>query len=348
MTNTELTIPEGSGISAILSEDQSDLIALISRIEESARGQAALLSPDSKKGRDGLKSIAYKVSQTKAELDRRGKALNEDAQRQITIVNAARKTATEKLDELRDEIKAPALKWEETEKTRVDAIETRLSELSDLDRANSLTTSDELAAIIDQITGIETGDDWDEYRERAISAKAEALAKYGRDLEAAKLREHQEAELARLRAEKAERDRVEQERIAYEQAEAARIAAEKAEAERQERARIEHEQEMARALQQERDRAAREKKEAEMRHEAELKAAQLARERAAQVERDRIEAEKQAAAEARAKREADSKHREKIRTDIADALRTMSGAASPDQIAQALLDGKIPHTVVTL
>ncbi|MDE3791724.1 hypothetical protein I7G86_13885 [Sinorhizobium meliloti] len=71
-------------------------------------------------------------------------------------------------------------------------------------------------------------------------------------------------------------------------------------------------------------------------------------EEAAQAERDRIALERKAEEDARAKREADAAHRAKIATDIADALRTMSGRATPEAIAEALIEGKIPHCTVRM
>lgn len=71
-------------------------------------------------------------------------------------------------------------------------------------------------------------------------------------------------------------------------------------------------------------------------------------EAAAKAERDKIEAERKAEEEARAKREADAAHRAKIAKDIADALRTMSGRATPEAIAEALMNGEIPHCTVEM
>lgn len=76
--------------------------------------------------------------------------------------------------------------------------------------------------------------------------------------------------------------------------------------------------------------------------------AKAAEERAAQAERNRIAEEKRRSDEARAKREADEKHRAKIHADIVEALTAMRGNAAPEQIADALMAGKIPHTEVRI
>jgi hypothetical protein len=92
----------------------------------------------------------------------------------------------------------------------------------------------------------------------------------------------------------------------------------------------------------------RQAEEAAAQHKRDLEAAALREADAAQRERDRIAAEREAEAAARAKREADQAHRAKIAADIADALRTMSGRATPEAIAEALMTGAIPHVTVNM
>lgn len=67
-------------------------------------------------------------------------------------------------------------------------------------------------------------------------------------------------------------------------------------------------------------------------------------EQAAQRERDRIAAEKKAEDDARAEREADKAHRARVLKDIAEAL----APVPREQIAAALMDGRIPHVKVNL
>lgn len=198
-----------------------------------------------------------------------------------------------------------------------------------------------------------------------LRAEAEARAEADR-----KRAEAEAAEAARIAAEKAEAER--QARVEREKQEAAARAAAEAEA----RAKAEAERLVAeakaaadRAAQEAAEREAallrkieedrlREEKarqdaeaariEAETRHAREMAEAAAAQERAAQAERDRVAALAKAQADARAKREADAAHRAKIKADIAAALATMAGAATPDAIADALMAGKIPHVVVVM
>ena len=53
-------------------------------------------------------------------------------------------------------------------------------------------------------------------------------------------------------------------------------------------------------------------------------------------------------ADARAKRQADVAHRAKIASDIAEALRAYAGITTPELIAEALIEGRIPHCKVSM
>lgn len=202
-------------------------------------------------------------------------------------------------------------------------------------------------------------------REEAARAAAQAEADRlsAEQAERDRILAEQQAETARILAEQQARmdaqaaeieamRKAEQDRIAAaaeaERQRIAKIAADEAEKARQAEIEAEKAAAVKRAEEQAAAQAAQEKKDAEERHAAELAAAKLREEQAAQAERDRIAAEKKAADDARAKREADEQHRAKIHADIAAALATMAGAATPEAIATALMDGKIPHTTVQM
>jgi len=364
-TSTALALPEPTDLAALF-KSENGLNGLLDKLESTVKAEAEKLDASTRKGRDGLTSLAYKVSQSKAEMDRQGLALTEKARAEIAAVNAGRKAAKERLDALRDETKKPVTEWEAKEAARVDAHKTALKTF-DLDRA---TAQDAPSAIIDVIASIEAltllGPSWEEFEEFAAAKSEAALAKYRADLAAAEKRVADEQELAKLRAEAAERARrdaedAERKAEADRQAERERLAADAAERAEQERAAA-VEREAQRQAQAERDReeaariaaeaakaeAERAAKEAEERHARELAEAKAREERAAQAERDRIAAEQRAKDEARAKREADHAHRERIRGDIIKALESMRGAATPGDIADALMGGKIPHVEVTI
>ena len=373
--STELALPQPASL-AVLFKTENGINPLLDELEAKARAEANGLTVATKKGRDALVSLAFKVSKSKAELDRQGKALTEQQRTEINAVNASRKVASDRLDALRDEIRAPVTEWEATEEARVQSLKDRLAAI-DADRVDITYSSELIQSVHDEIAALAIGPDWAEYRDIAEAKQSAALSKLAGYLTAAKDREAQAAELAKLRAEadaraEADRARAEQEaaqaeaeradaeakRVAIEQAERARLASEKAEADRiaAEKAEVERQAQVERdklaaaeaATIEAEQRAAKERAEADARHQKELADAKAREEAAAQRERDRIANEAKAEADARAKREADQAHRSKIKGDISRALAALAGASTPDDIADALMAGKIPHCEVKL
>jgi len=86
------------------------------------RAEAMAVVPDvtTTKGRDLIKSTAYKVSRSKTTIDDAGKELVSDLKKQSGIIDAARKTARDTLDALRDEVRKPLDDWE-AEQARIAA-----------------------------------------------------------------------------------------------------------------------------------------------------------------------------------------------------------------------------------
>jgi colicin import membrane protein len=207
------------------------------------------------KGLKECASLAYKVSRTKTWLDDIGKDVAEDARKLVDSVNVTRRTIRETLDALRDEIRRPVAEAEEREKTRVKGHEEALRRIREAGEVQCATSA-ECATQIARLETVETGEDWEEFRDKAISWKVQAIEKLQalRDLlKESEERARREAEEAKLRAEK---ERVErEERIRRE-------AAEQATREAEEKARLERE-ETERKAREERERAEREKQEAE-------------------------------------------------------------------------------------
>lgn len=404
---TALTIPAGVDLAKMF-RVENGIDPLIAMIEAEVRSHV----PDvtTKRGRDAIASLAYKVSRSKTALDEAGKALNEDARRQIDVVDASRRRVRQSLDALRDEARKPLDDWEAAEELRLNDLKSRLRAL-DAGRADATSTAAHIAEVLAEIEAIGLGEDWQEYQSDAALAKDKALTELRRNLEIATRREEEQAELARLQAEAAAREEEDRRRREAEEV-AARLRDRAARArtyieqighgliggqlqgfgvliyeletklpplvddlgehaadlhrlrletlsnvrgamERQrvaDEARAEEERKAAseRAALEAAEVAARKQAEDEERHRRELAEAKRREEEAAQRERDRIAAERKAEADARAKREADAAHRARIAADIADALRTMAGRATPEAIAEALIAGKIPHCIVRM
>ncbi|MBL4768111.1 MAG: hypothetical protein JKY94_10415 [Rhodobacteraceae bacterium] len=351
--STALALPEKATLAAMF-KAENGLDPLMSEFEEAALAEAEGLSVDTKKGRDEIISVAFKASKSKAEMARQAKALTETQRAEIAAVVAGMKTVNTRMDALRDKIRKPVDDWEAAKEAETERLKDRLSEL-DAGRADAFCSTEQISVVIASIEAVEMGEDWGDYLPVAEIAKAKALHALRANLVSAQDRENKDAELIRLRAEsaeraeadrkaQAERDRlaaietakVEEERVAKRKAERA-AQAERDRVESANRARTEAE-----------EKAALDKLETAARHKRELEESRAREEAAAQAERDRLADERKAEANARAKREADREHLSKIRSDISGALAAMAGAASPDQITEALMSGKIPHCEVKL
>ena len=340
---SELTTIEAktTDLVALFKSGADQIDPLLSRIEAEVRAHA----PDTttNKGREAIASLAYKVSRSKTALDGAGKSLTDEARKEISAVDAARKKIRDRLDALRDEARAPLDAWEAAEAARKARIDAAMASM----RNHGMTgenTSSEIRDAANELRAVPVDETFAEFQTQAEELREATLQGLRSLYAAAKAREDQQAELEALRAEKmareaaeeaarAERDRVEAERQAEElAAQRAREveAARKADAERIEREKAEA---VAKAAAQ-----------AEERHAREMADAKQREEQAAQRERDRIAAEAEREAAARAKREADLKHRARIKAAIVAALDSADG----ERIADALMNGAIPHCKVEI
>jgi peptidoglycan DL-endopeptidase RipA len=322
-----------------------------------------------KKGRDAIASMAYKVSQSKAYLDKTGKELVDKLKEQPKLVDATRKHVRDYLDALRDEVRKPLTDWEEAEESRIEQHKQRIAyfelrlECADLD-------AKELQDNIDNITAMVVNESFEEFELEATRAKEKALAALNAALVKRQAYEAEQAELARLRQEAIERDQRErEERIAREAAEAERLKAELAA--QAERERVEAE------LRAEREEVARreaaaiaevERKERESlqaaidakresdRKEIELKlAAETAKrealeaeqraERAAQAERDKIAAEQAKEAAELTAREKDKAHKKTINNAAVAAFTDNGMTEECAKLAVTLIAKKVIPSV---
>ncbi|HCF2628575.1 hypothetical protein [Pseudomonas aeruginosa] len=289
-----------------------------------------------RKGRDAIASIAYKVARSKTALDNVGKELVAELKEVPKKIDAERKRMRDLLDSWQAEVRSPLTEWEEAEAARVarhqgeiDKINLRL-ECRDLD-------SIELKANIAWLEGLAISEAWEEFEAEAARAKDKALIALREALVAREKFEAEQAELERLRAEAAAREQKErEERIAREAAEQAR---------RQEEAKA----------QAERDAAVRREAEAQAaaeRRELELKIAAERAEREAIEAKQRAERKRQADEQARiereaAAREADKAHKKAINNK---ALAALIAGGMPEECAKQAItliaQRKVPHITI--
>jgi hypothetical protein len=180
------------------------------------------------KGRDAIKSLAYKITRTKTAIDAAGKELNDEARQRINAVDAERRAVREHLDGLAKKVRQPLTEWEEAEKAReaeVDRIITMLRSSRFVEQSETSDSIRERGTIIHNIAI-----DPDVFQDRADEAereKKDTVAHLLAAMEQAIKAEKAAEELERLRKAEAERQAAEQAKREAEEAEARRIEEEK-------------------------------------------------------------------------------------------------------------------------
>lgn len=363
---TALAVLPAAALPTILANDKNDILGKLA-------AKVAAFRPDisTAKGRDEMRSLAYEIAKAKTSLVKIGKGLTEEWRASTKAVNAECDTIEERLNELRDKVRAPLTAWENAEKDRVAAHETALAEVIAWATVPGDWAPYQIAHHLEVIASHpHQSRDWQEFTERATAAMEAAYEATRRAHAVALKREAEAVELARLREAEAkrERERQEQERIAREAriaAEAAQKAKREAEAKAAEEAAAAERRAQAErdaAAKRERDaadalaRAEREKAAAEQR--AVEAAAKAERDRAAAVEAERRRIEDQVAAQRKADelRAANIAHRSSINREILAAIvlamsDAHSGTAAEAEaigktIVAAIANGKVPHVKV--
>ena len=176
-TGTELALPNKSTFDLMMRQS-GGLDDMLKRIEDEARSHAPDLS--TKKGRDAIASLAYKIAKSKTALDEAGKALNEDARAQINAVDAERRKVRDRLDKLKDEIRAPLTAWEAEEAARIERHKANLDRIRNAAPAEN--TASAFRVLISTVEGYEIGDKWQEFIVDAAKAKDETLARLRADI----------------------------------------------------------------------------------------------------------------------------------------------------------------------
>ena len=281
---SDLMVVENVNPVAVFSSGGLDEV--LQKIASEARSVVPDVSSD--RGRKQIASVAYKIARSKTHLDDLGKRLVADQKAAIKLIDNERKRMRDSLDALKDEVRAPLTEYEAAEAARVAEIEARVVWFDQvLVGAESLPSFD-IESLIAQVESVELSEEaFPGFLASAGVKKDAALAFLRHCHTVAAKAEEERAELDRLRAEAAERDRLDRDRRVAEEAEAkakAEAAASVAAAER-------------RAAQAEVDAAA-----------------------AAQRERDRVAAAEKAEADALAARLADREHRGAINREIVDFL----------------------------
>jgi len=310
-----------------------------------------------KKGREAIASLAYKVAQVKSAVDKIGKDLKDEQKKIPDLIDSARSYAKETLQAWQDECRKPLTDWEIAEEKRNADIKTDLAEIVGAGtQTKEQWDSLPVDAMRDRLKEVEAQpmdkSYWHEFLEEAVYEQKRAIETMRSAIERRVKHDAEQAELAELRRKNAEReeaDRIERmkkeqgerdERLRQEAAEQARLAAEaKAETERQAEAdRIAKERAEANQKLVDAENAARVEREAAALREAEhLRALERAKQEAAETEA-RIKREQEAAKQREAaelvRREANKKHAAKIHNE---ALADLVKGGIPEEYARQVV-----------
>ncbi|WP_449540969.1 hypothetical protein [Enterobacter ludwigii] len=305
------------------------------------------------KGRARIASLAAQVSRSKTAVEKPGRDYLKRLKEQPKVVEAELRRFVTECDQLRDEVRRPLTEWEDAEKARTEALQQRLVDLRSLadviDAAGNYLPSADIQSRIQEAKSVVLDDSWQERTAEAGVAKDSTIQQLEASLAVAQKREHEAAELERLRKEAEGKARLEREEaIRREAAEQAKRDAEaKAQAEIDAAARREAEAKAAT------ERAEREKIEAQQKAEREAKAAAekaeqekneaIAAERRRQEEAEAVRlTEQKRIADEEARRAADKEHRRTInRQAIADLIESGLPQEMAEKALIAIASGKV-------
>lgn len=350
-TDLIISLPSVPSVTTFTDEKEFDKLydAILKKIADH--------KPDvsTKKGRDEIASLAYKVAKTKVALDKQGLALTGEWRENTKKVNATRNKIEERLVALQDQVRKPLTDWETAEAARVAQHQAKLDLLLSLITTPLGLPSVELKGMLKVVEETAVDDAWEEFQDRAAIAKQDAVTALTRLIETAEKQEADAAELAALRAAQAERDRIEADRLAA--AEEAR--AEAVRVEREKLAEQQRKDELARVEKAAAEKAAREAEErvaaaereavaAKERADRQIAEAKANTERQAEAERQRVAAAAEAEAAEQRRRDADKAHRKQVNNNIVAELVECSGitAEQAQAIVGHLVRGLVPNVTL--
>lgn len=327
---TELAlIPEETALQVFTTDGA--IQPYLDRIREAVSGQVFDLS--TKKGRDAVASLAYKVAQSKTYLEGVRKRLADEQKEIPKRIDATGRMVKETLDALRDEIRKPLTEWEAEQariereaKERAEHIQNVIKSFVPVDSYLLTATSEELQSSIDYLNSFDIQEeDYDDKADEAIQVRTKALEDLQAALVKRKQYEDEQAELAELRRQNAIRE--EQDRIARIAQDAAARAKSDAEAAAAESLRLAEENAQ---------RAEREAREAAERGARLLRESEERERNAAERERNRIESERVQAEKDAQSRAADRDHRAKINACALEALIASVPSLTVDQAKEVI------------
>ena len=332
--------------------------------EMKARVDGFKADVNTKEGRKKMRSKAREISSFKVALDDIGKSLVADWKKKSALVDENRKKMRDEFDALRDKIKKPAEDWDIQEKKRLEALNDALSILKHFVEYDYLASSGSTVDLIEkdykQCELVISSTDWQELKPEAVELHKQASLKFNKVFALVREREKREAELAQLRAEKVERERVEREKeLQRQQEEKARVEAEMIAAER-----VKQLEEEKRRLEQkiidDAKRLEEEKRRAIENENLRKKQLEEEKQRAVEAERLRVKLEKEEIQRRKDLEKELQKNIDKVNHEVKQSLARLIFSLSEkesfidsdkfdwfvDQLHQAIIDGKVQHVSI--
>lgn len=165
-------------------------------------------------GRKEIKSFAYSVTRSKTALDAAGKKVVDELKALPKLVDETRKRVRDTLDQWADEIRKPVEDLEAAEEARIKRHTDAIEAMNDAARLPHGITAADISKRLDLVNAIEIGTNCDEFMEEYERAQTSARSILFPAFVQAQFHEAEQAELAELRkqaAERAEKDRQEAE-----------------------------------------------------------------------------------------------------------------------------------------
>lgn len=202
----ELVIFQQISPLAVFKENKVD--DFLKRVAEEVIAFKKIRDMSTPKGRSEIKSFSFKIAQTKAPLDKAGLNLTEEARSKINLINAERKRVKEALQAFQDDVRQPLTDYENKEEARIAEKQDRIFKMEDF--RNRIIDSSKMAndLMIDLSAMYNGGEkfNWEEFEHKAKTIYEDVNLMLADKREILKKRESEQAELEKLRKEKAERD----------------------------------------------------------------------------------------------------------------------------------------------
>lgn len=163
------------------------------------------------KGRARIASLAAKVSSSKTAVEKPGRAYLKRIKELPKAIEAELREWVTNMDKLRDDTRQPLNEWEAAETERVAKLQRGIDWFNLRAQENADLNCAELTATIAQVEAIVVGEKWQEFEAEAHRVKASTLESLRAAFAKREVFEKEQAELAKLRKEKEERDQKDRE-----------------------------------------------------------------------------------------------------------------------------------------